>query len=196
MKFPAVFLSFDDIYIDEWHEKFIDSPIKATFNPTHLETITPEGWAKLRALQAAGHAIGCHGLRHLRPGAGIGTTDGYGFLSSEIYPALDLYEKNGLRRPTHYVCPNGNHTDDSDRVLLNVFKTVRIGGSQVYSERDLQTVRVLKAANWRHQHSNLIQEAIGRNGAALVYLHLPMADRLAALYRFSPAVNFYTLDEL
>lgn len=197
MKFPAVFLSFDDIYIDAWYERFINSGIKVTFNPTNLEDITDMGWERLRELEATGHTIGFHGVHHLRAGEGIRERGIKKFLEYEILPGLQIYEERGLKRPQHYVYPRGNRTPDSDAALLAHFRTIRAGGVRAYAPEELRRESVIQAANWRLPHNSLIEKAVRIQGAAFVYLHVPLENRIADLLSFEKkGITFYPMGAL
>lgn len=195
LKFPAVFLGLDDVAIDAWYSTFIESNVKATFNPTNLASLKDPEWEKLRNLEAAGHTIGFHGVNHVRAGVEISKHGAGHFLATEIMPGIKMFEEQGLKRPLHYTYPRGNRTIQSDSVLLGIFRTLRAGGIKIYAKTELQG-KLFAAANWRLNHGNLIRGAIAKNGAVFVYLHTPMPDRLASLWRFKDAVNFYPMDAL
>lgn len=202
VKYPAIFLSFDDYHIDEWYDlsPFLNqNNMKCTFYVTLSEQIAPSGWGKLKHLQDEGHTIGFHGTNHLRAAPEI-EADGFEkFYEKEIAPGLSMFEENGLHTPAHYAYPMGNGNKISDYHLLKHFKTLRYGGREYI--KDLKGQRIFHAVNFGKfenkvfsGHEKYVQEAIRRKAAVCLFMHWPVMKRLTYLAR--RAANFFAMDVL
>jgi peptidoglycan/xylan/chitin deacetylase (PgdA/CDA1 family) len=197
MMFPAVFLSFDDLWVDEWYATFAESRIKVTFYPATIGNLAEDGWKKLKALEDAGHTIGFHGLNHLRAGVEVTARGPERFLADEIMPGLRLFEEHGMRWPLHYSYPYGNRTAQSDDVLLDIFRTLRgVGGDRTYSPVHLKRMRIFLANSMKNDHRALLERTILEKGAAFVYLHQPAPDRLRVIWKYADRVHFYPMGAL
>jgi peptidoglycan/xylan/chitin deacetylase (PgdA/CDA1 family) len=197
MMFPAIFLSFDDLWIDEWYATFAESRIKVTFYSSNLANLTDDGWKKLKALEDAGHTIGFHGLNHIRAGAEVAARGPSRFMADEIMPGLRLFGEHGLRSPLHYSYPWGNRTVQSDDVLLDIFRTLRgVGGDKTYSPVQIKRMRVFQGNCMRNDHRGLLENTVRGKGAAFVYLHQPILERLRVIYKYADRVYFYPMGVL
>jgi len=205
IKMPAVFLCFDDIWIGEWHacrELFLQNNMKVTFYVTQFARLIDNDWAMLAELQDDGHNIGFHGLDHMRAGEAVNKLGCEGYLQSDIFPGLKAMETRGFR-PQHFCYPRGNRTDSSDRCLLDIFRTLRAGGTKLYTATEVKTQRVFLALNFGKQgqqkycgHEALLEKSITENKAVFFYMHRPVRHRLEYLSGLSERVNFYSMGAL
>jgi peptidoglycan/xylan/chitin deacetylase (PgdA/CDA1 family) len=126
---PGVALTFDDAYIDAWLSAmsiFERHGARATFFISMFDKLSAEQITGLRELREAGHAIGCHGLRHRK------AVDYYRkhgiekYIADEITPALTKMEKAGLE-PTCFAYPCSQNDKTTDEALLKVFRHLRSG---------------------------------------------------------------------
>lgn len=163
IELPAVFLSFDDWWIEEWFmflSFFAVRNIRTTFYPAFRKngltnywtaedaarSMTPRRWQMLGKIAAAGHTIGFHTISHVRADTYIA---GYGadkFTADEIRAGLDLIESHGIPRPRHFAFPYGFHNEATDALIVNIFSTARAispdGESCLYNETDLCEKRI------------------------------------------------------
>ena len=126
---PGVLLTFDDAYVKEWVAAiplFAKYNAHATFFVSQFDKLNKEQIEGLRTLKRAGHAIGCHGLRH-RKAAEYARKHGVsGYLADEIEPALDLMKEGGFT-PVSFAYPMSNRNDETDAALLKHFRHLRGG---------------------------------------------------------------------
>ena len=163
IKTPAIFLSFDDSWIDIWHESlpfFEEYDIKATFylsfgvNEGKVNTpysMTDIRWERLKEIHDSGHTIGFHTVGHERVDTTIRKIGGAQYCQKEIYPGLETMGKHGII-PRHFAYPYGRWSEESNKCLLAVFDTLR--GSvipqeadlmRLYDTRDLSNLRIFTA---------------------------------------------------
>ncbi|MBR9997349.1 MAG: hypothetical protein KFF73_00190, partial [Cyclobacteriaceae bacterium] len=80
-----------------------------------------------------GHEVAGHGLNHL---SAVKISDSLGvdeYLNMEIYPMLDLMEKDGFNVKS-FAYPGGSNNKQTDEALLGIFGTLRgVGWSTNYS---------------------------------------------------------------
>jgi peptidoglycan/xylan/chitin deacetylase (PgdA/CDA1 family) len=110
---PAVMLSFDDIYIDDWFgadSMFHKYDAKVTFFVTHLLTLDSNDYAKLLILQDRGHEIGCHSLTHYDPVQYMDSAGIENYLSYEVDSALAILRARGFK-VSSFAFPFGKYTD-------------------------------------------------------------------------------------
>lgn len=137
---PGVLLTFDDTYVTEWVAAI---PLlkkynaHATFFVTRFDQLSDEQLDGLRKLKEAGHAIGCHGLRHLKAAEYTETHSIEDYLSIEITPALEHMEKAGFV-PTSFAYPNSNNNVMTDDALLKTFRHLRTGATPKEGQRYAQ----------------------------------------------------------
>ncbi len=126
---PGVLLTFDDAHVKEWVAAiplFAKYGAHATFFVTQFDKLSEEDIEGLRALKQAGHAIGCHGLRH-RKAAEYAREHGTArYLADEITPALALMKKAGFA-PASFAYPMSNRSDATEAALLEHFRHLRGG---------------------------------------------------------------------
>ena len=126
---PGMLFSFDDRNMLNWEKQiplFQKYGAHVTFFVDRFDTLTPEQIEALKSLQKAGHAIGCHGLRHKKA---IDYYKQFGiqaFLSQEIDPAIQIMNEHGFE-PTSYAYPNSKNDEMTDSALLKVFRHLRSG---------------------------------------------------------------------
>jgi hypothetical protein len=123
----ALALSFDDSNITEWfgiRELLAAHGAHATFFVTRFDLLNDLERSELHALQADGHAIEAHGLRHLNAPDYVMEYGLDAYMTDEVLPSLELLRADGFQ-PTAYAYPYGRRTDELDEALLQVFDRVR-----------------------------------------------------------------------
>ncbi|MBX7258694.1 MAG: exo-alpha-sialidase [Candidatus Hydrogenedentes bacterium] len=131
IKKAGVVLTFDDAHVAEWVSAmplFEKYGAHATFFVTQFDKLTEDQVAGLRRLQEAGHAIGCHGLRHRKAVDYVRDHSAEQYLVDEIIPAVNLMVGSGFR-PTAFAYPNSQSNDATDAALIRVFRHLRTGSS-------------------------------------------------------------------
>ncbi len=126
---PGLVLTFDDRNIGNWEKQiplFEKYNAHVTFFIDHFDELTPDQIRSLKKLKAAGHAIGCHGLRHLRAPDYCEKYSVEKYISDEIDPAIKMMNKEGF----HALCfayPNSASNEMTDKALLKHFRHLRSG---------------------------------------------------------------------
>jgi peptidoglycan-N-acetylglucosamine deacetylase len=126
---PGVVLTFDDAYIAQWlaaQPIFAEYKARATFFVSAFDRLSPAQIAGVQQLRAAGHAIGCHGLRHLMAVDTVRRTSIREYLQTEIEPALALLRQAGIT-PTAFAYPSSQHDETTDAALAQYFRHLRSG---------------------------------------------------------------------
>ena len=129
LKKAGLVLTFDDAHVAEWVSAmplFEKYGAHATFFVTQFDKLTEDQVAGLRQLQAAGHAIGCHGLRHRKAVDYVREHSVEQYVADEITPAVNLMVGSGFR-PTAFAYPNSQSNDATDAALIRVFRHLRTG---------------------------------------------------------------------
>lgn len=127
MNQAGIALTFDDDYIDNWYNylPLLDSlGVKATFYISGYHKLTEAKKKKLYIIQASGNEIAYHTTNHIDIPKYI---DEYGtdmLMAHEIYPDLILMRNDGFN-PQVFAYPYGAHNEESDKLLLGLFKSVR-----------------------------------------------------------------------
>ncbi len=133
----GVALTFDDTFVRQWLAAdaiFKKYGAHATFFVTTFDRLKPEQVEGLKRLAAAGHAVGCHGLRH-RKAAEYAAAHGLdAYLRDEIQPALRLMRKAGFH-PTAFAYPCSQHNAATDAALLKTFRHLRSGTGPAKGQR-------------------------------------------------------------
>ncbi len=125
----GVLLTFDDAHISEWVAAL---PLlqkygaHATFFVTRFDTLSAERRAGLKTIEAAGHEIGCHGLRHIKAAVHTESKGVEDYLAVEITPALAAMAEAEFT-PTSFAYPSSNNNDVTDAALLKSFRHLRTG---------------------------------------------------------------------
>lgn len=204
---PGLFLCFDDHYIDRWYDyrDFFDSHnMKVTFFISTIAAVLKvENWSgKIRELMARGHTIGCHGLNHIRAGYTVDTIGCEKFLESEIYPWIEIMEKEGIKNIQHYCYPYGNRSEKSDECLLKIFRTVRRGGRSRYTLEEMKRERIIGSGDFgKHDksqfcgHESFIKGCVQNNLFGNFHMHKPVKHRLEWVSKLK-GVNFYPMGAL
>jgi peptidoglycan-N-acetylglucosamine deacetylase len=126
---PGLLLTFDDRYILHWEKQiplFSRYHAHVTFFIDQFDQLTPEQITALDNLQKAGHAIGCHGLRHLKAAEFCEKYSTETYLFQEIVPARQSMMDHGFL-PSCFAYPFSNHNQTTDQVLQNHFRHLRGG---------------------------------------------------------------------
>ena len=127
----AVLFSFDDTSVAEWVAAlplFAETGARATFFLSHPDYILGAQMAGVLQLQAAGHAIGCHGLRHEKAVDAVAKWGVDGYLERDVLPALALLREAGFN-PTSFAYPCSQNDAVTDAALLRHFRHLRTGRS-------------------------------------------------------------------
>ncbi|MHC4592660.1 MAG: DUF2334 domain-containing protein [Planctomycetota bacterium] len=141
----GIALSFDDREpIACWHKFFTRADVqcyspRVTFFVWGPDLLTDDELSKLRELQALGHEIACHGLRH-RPAPKYIKEHGLErYLKNEIEPAIEIMERQGFGPVRCFAYPGGARDPAIDDALLGYFSIVR--GTLKCSEEERNTRR-------------------------------------------------------
>tara|TARA_R110002095_G_scaffold156386_1_gene135846 strand:- start:203 stop:1009 length:807 start_codon:yes stop_codon:yes gene_type:complete len=142
----GVVLTFDDRYIDQWVEQiplFKKYNAHVTFFVDHFHTLKPAEIEELKKLQAAGHAIGCHGVKHRKAVDYVRDHGIDQYLKDEIDPAVKLMTDAGLK-PTAFAYPSSSRNTEIDQALLKTFRHLRGGTGLTPNQRmrDLKSIFV------------------------------------------------------
>lgn len=138
----GVALTFDDHSIANWCNflpTFKKYNAHVTFFIDQWDKLSPTQIEGLKKLRAAGHAIGCHSLRH-RPAVAY-CKEHHGikeYLAAEITPALAAMKVDGFE-PTCFAYPCSSHDKTTDDALLEIFRHLRSGcgkGEKSFSQLD------------------------------------------------------------
>lgn len=125
----GVVFTFDDAFVSQWLAAmpvFARHGARATFFVTSFDRLRPEQLTGLRTLRAAGHAIGCHGLRHRVAVKTVKESSLEKYLEVEIEPALKVMREAGFV-PTSFAYPCSSHTAAIDQALAPHFRHLRTG---------------------------------------------------------------------
>jgi len=208
IKSPGFFLCFDDQYIDEWYKwlDFFDSnKMKATFYIANLGSISPSQWEKTREIRNRGHTIGCHGFRHARAGATIKRIGCEQFCEEEIFQSLRKFSEEAIGGIRHYCYPWGGRTEESDKCLLEIFDTLRIGRCKVYTKSEMLKARLIGSGDYGKQaeskysgHEGRLNEIIRDKSFVNFHMHEPVKHRIEYLASFGKTngINFYPMSAL
>ena len=128
---PGVLLTFDDCNMINWEKQiplFKKYGAHVTFFIDKFDKLSPEQIKALKNLEQAGHAIGCHGLRHRRAVEYYKEFGMAKYIEDEIIPAIDIMKDNGFF-PTCFAYPMSNNDDSTDTTLLKYFRHLRSGSN-------------------------------------------------------------------
>jgi hypothetical protein len=120
-------LSFDDSNITEWfgiRDLLAEHGAHATFFVTRFDLLNDLERSELHTLEADGHAIEAHGLRHLNAPDYVMEYGIDAYMTDEVLPSLDLMRADGFQ-PTVYAYPYGRRTEELDDAVLKVVDRVR-----------------------------------------------------------------------
>ncbi len=130
MEKGGIVLTFDDRNFDDWLAVlplFDKYGVKATFFISG--DIDAKAVAAARQLVAKGHAIGSHGVHHLKAveyGQEHSLED---YVKNEIQPQMDKWKTAGITLSS-FGYPNSRSDAKTDAALLKVFRHLRTGASQ------------------------------------------------------------------
>jgi peptidoglycan/xylan/chitin deacetylase (PgdA/CDA1 family) len=120
-------LSFDDSNIDSWfsaRELFLAHGARATFFVTRYDLFSADGRAKLHQLEADGHAVGAHGLRHRNGPEYVSENGLRAYMNDEVLPSLELLRADGFAARV-FAYPYGRRTSEMDAAVLEHVDRVR-----------------------------------------------------------------------
>jgi hypothetical protein len=124
---PGVLLSFDDASIEAWVDGidlFAKYDAHATFFVAYYPNLNDEQIAGLHTLQAAGHAIEPHSIKHLRAPLYVEQKGVDAYMRDEALPSIDALQRAGFAVTT-YAYPYGARTEEIDEALLSHVDLVR-----------------------------------------------------------------------
>jgi len=130
----GVVLSFDDRNFSDWLEAmplFKQYGVKATFFISG--SIDSTALDAARKLQRRGHAIGAHGLHHLKAVDYSRKHSAEDYVRAEILPQLKAFNAAGIT-PSSFAYPSSQDDGNTDRVLLKRFRHLRTGGAMAAGE--------------------------------------------------------------
>ena len=122
-----VLFTFDDGWTDQWLDCL---PLFAEFN-AHATFFYPgplpeKDLAGIKTMQAAGHSVGLHALKHLDADTFTAEHGAEAYLKAEIFPQLEVMEQAGLH-VQNFAYPNNRRTEETDQILLPYFRKFRAG---------------------------------------------------------------------
>ena len=126
---PAVLLTFDDHFVDQWVAAmpvFERYNAKATFFITGFDKLTKEQIDGIKKLNAAGHTIGCHSLRHKKAVDYVKEFSLEQYWLDDVEPAVRLMTDSGLP-PSCFAYPSSQNDTRTDGMLLKHFSHLRSG---------------------------------------------------------------------
>jgi len=128
----GVLLTFDDhSNIGDWVEKislFARYGVHVTFFIDEADRLTEQQVAGLQKLSAAGHEIGCHGLRHRKAVDAIREMGLSNYLRAEIEPCNTALRTLGFD-PVSFCYPSSQRDSRSDAALQKIYQRARTGAS-------------------------------------------------------------------
>ena len=126
---PGLCLTFDDRNMLHWEKQiplFAKYNAHVTFFVDHFDELTADQLRALNELKKAGHAIGCHSMRHLRAPEYCAKNSVEKYLADEIEPAIKLMKEKGFF-PTCFAYPFSDYNELTDNALLKYFRHLRTG---------------------------------------------------------------------
>ena len=151
----GLLLTFDDRNMLNWEKQiplFEKYDAHVTFFVDHFDELTTAQLEALQKLKNAGHAIGCHGLRHLKAAEYSEKYSIEKYISDEIAPAIESMNIKGVF-PTSFAYPSCNRNEKTDNELLKYFRHLR-GGWPIEGEIS-KTERYFTKAEDVHKRGRL-----------------------------------------
>lgn len=125
----GLLLTFDDRNMLNWEKQiplFEKYDAHVTFFVDRFDQLTTAQLEALQKLKNAGHAIGCHGLRHRKAAEYCEEYSIEKYISDEIAPAIEAMNSKGFF-PTAFAYPSSNSNKKTDDELLKYFRHLRSG---------------------------------------------------------------------
>jgi peptidoglycan/xylan/chitin deacetylase (PgdA/CDA1 family) len=125
----ALVLTFDDAFTAQWVAAlpiFTQQAARVTFFVSNADRLNPGQVADLKTLRQAGHAIGCHGLRHQKAVDYAAAHGMARYRQDEIEPANAALAGMGFT-PSAFAYPSSQHSPETDAELLKHFRHLRSG---------------------------------------------------------------------
>jgi peptidoglycan-N-acetylglucosamine deacetylase len=125
----GVVLTFDDRNFREWIETlplFAKYGAHATFFVSGA--IDREALEAIRNLRTHGHAVGAHGVHHLRAVEYSAEHSADAYVRSEVLPQVQALKATGIV-PSGFAYPNSRNNAETDAALLKVVRHLRTGSS-------------------------------------------------------------------
>lgn len=203
IKSPAIFLSFDDHHINNWHrnlEFFEKNNMKVTFYICYPHKMKDEEWNKIKKIQSKGHTIGFHGLNHKWATRFLNKNGCQQYLDYEIDKGLNFFKDQGIEID-HFSYPFGNRTTETDNCLFNRFNTLR-GTSLVdtpkffYNINDLSKLRLLISKPLNSISISIKNLFKQKNIAIFLYSHTFKNEEMNMLLSISKQSYFYPMESM
>lgn len=135
----GVVLTFDDTSVDQWHDFFAGrNDVRATFFVSYWHTLTVSQVEKLRALQNAGHEIGCHSYSHVPIHHSPYLSEPANaslYVAEQVLPAIANMQAAGFY-PNSFAYPNGRRLpafDEAIRPYLPYLRSTSPNGGGILS---------------------------------------------------------------
>ncbi|MFY8096817.1 MAG: polysaccharide deacetylase family protein [Flavobacterium sp.] len=220
---PGVVISFDDDYVQEWHDLDVAMQKynwKATFCVCYIDSLNPKQIGQLKKLQSKGNEIAGHGYKHKNARNYVSKKGLASYLKNEIIPMEMSFKKNGLILNS-FAYPFGANTPGIDKALYKHFKMLRrthsaskrLKENSCFFVENSKTVTGLGIDN-SYQHYDLdyflrvLNFAKKNNRIVVLYAHKPV-QKVTGTYQVDYKtvetickyvkennMQFYTLSEL
>ncbi len=162
----GVLLTFDDTHVSQWVQALPllqQYEARATFFVTRFDKLSSEQRAGLKTIEAAGHEIGCHGLRHIKAADYTASKGIEEYLAKEITPALAAMAQADFV-PTSFAYPSSNNNGTTDEALLKTFRHLRTGTGVKEGHRLAQMDVLFTPVDQMAQRGLLVGKGIDRIG--------------------------------
>jgi hypothetical protein len=119
--------SFDDAYVKQWYALrplFQKYGARITFFVAYWDQISPDNRAMLHELEADGHDIEAHSVKHYRGPVYVEQRGLDAYMSEEIVPSIEGPRADGFDISV-FAYPYGSRTDETDRAILDHVSLVR-----------------------------------------------------------------------
>jgi len=203
IKTPAIFLSFDDHHIDNWHrnlEFFEKNNMKVTFYICYPHKMKDEAWDKIKEIQLQGHTIGFHGLNHQWAVRALAKYGCQQYLDHEIDKGLNFFKDQDIKI-NHFSYPFGNRTTETDNCLFKRFSILRstVFGKfckYSYNITELPKLKLVFSKSLKvalRSYRNLIGQ---KNVATFLYSHSFNDEAMNMLLSISKQSYFYSMESM
>lgn len=143
----GIALTFDDRNFQDWLNAlplFDKYDVKATFFISGK--IDDQALDAARQLKSHGHAIGAHGVRHLKAVDYSRKQSADEYVRNEIEPQLKAFHANGIT-PTSFAYPSSQNNAETDKALLKAARHLRTGAGMAAGTSIAETDRFFTLAD-------------------------------------------------